>query len=147
MAIKNYTSEVPVGRSISNIEHRLAQAGVSHIGKSYDKDQRPIGMIFQININGTPQGFKLPAKADKVYNWFLLQRKRTPTQAQKEQIRKQADKTAWKILYDWIDVQVSLIELEQAEPAEVFFPYLYDFNSNMTIYEIAKENKFKQLTQ
>jgi hypothetical protein len=46
MNIKNYTSSVPIGNSISKIEHRLAQAGATHISKSYEEG-KPIGMMFQ----------------------------------------------------------------------------------------------------
>lgn len=146
MSIKNYTSTVPMINSIARIEHRLAQAGATHIAKSYEK-QRPTGMLFQINIDGTPRTFKLPAKTENVFNYLKMQRKKPPTKAQEETIRQQADRTAWKILNDWIDIQVSMIELDQAEAGEVFFPYLYDGRSNKTMWEIAKENNFKQLTQ
>jgi len=57
MNLKNYSSNVPMANSISRIEHKLAQAGSTHIAKSYD-NERPIGMIFQIPINGTPMTFK-----------------------------------------------------------------------------------------
>ena len=147
MAIKNYTSSVAVINSIGNIEHRLAKAGVTHIGKLYSKDKsgRPIGMLFQIEINGYPRTFRLPAKVDKIFEYLKLQRKRQPTTAQIETIKQQACRTAWKILSDWIDLQVSMIELEQAEAGEVFFPYLYDGNVDKTIFEIAKEDNFQKL--
>jgi len=145
MPIKNYTSTVAVPKSIAKIEYRLAQAGALSIAKSYE-DGRPIGMVFQINVNNVPMVFKLPAKSDRVYQYLRKQPKRIPTKTQLENIRMQADRTAWKILSDWIDIQVSLIELEQAEPVEIFFPYLYDAASDQTLYEKAKETGFKQLT-
>lgn len=149
MAIKNYTSEVPAERSISNIEHRLAQAGASHIAKFYTEDgsARPLGMFFQIKVDGIPMSFKLPAKTNNVFDYLKLQRKRVPTKAQEESIRKQADRTAWKILYEWIDIQVSMIELDQAEPIEIFLPYAYDIKKDQTLFDRMKENNFKQLTE
>jgi hypothetical protein len=113
MPIKNYTSTVPILDSISRIEYRLAQAGAMHIAKSYaeDKSGKPTGMMFQIMIENIPMTFKLPAKADNVYKYLRMQRKKLPTKAQDEGLRMQADRTAWKILNDWIDIQVSMIEL------------------------------------
>ncbi len=70
MNLKNYTSGVPTPNSISRIENKLAQAGATHIAKSYDKE-RPVGIIFQIPINGTPMTFKLPAKTDRAFDFMV----------------------------------------------------------------------------
>ena len=70
MNLKNYTSSVPMSNSISMIEHKLAQAGATHIAKSYD-GEKAIGMIFQIPINGTPMTFKLPAKTERVFDFIV----------------------------------------------------------------------------
>lgn len=145
MNIKNYTSTVPMINSIARIEHRLAQAGATHISKSY-QNEKPIGMLFQIPINGIPMTFRLPAKADKVYEYLYKQRSKPPNKSAIETIRLQADRTAWKILADWIDIQVSIIQLEQAEAVEVFLPYAYDVRQDQTLFEIMKANNFKQLT-
>lgn len=146
MNLKNYTSSVPVINSIGKIEHKLAQSGATHIAKSYDKE-RPIGMIFQIPVNNIPMTFKLPAKSDNVYEHMLKQRSRPPQSSQRAAIRMQADRTAWKILSDWIDIQVSLIQLDQAEAVEVFLPYAYNGKNDKTLFESMKENSFKLLTQ
>lgn len=145
MSIKNYTSTVPMINSIARIEHRLAQAGATHIAKSYE-NEKPIGMLFQIPSNGIPLTFKLPAKANRVFEYLKMQRKKPATKTQLEGIKAQADRTAWKILSDWIDIQVSLIELDQAEAVEIFLPYVYDGTNNQTLFEKMKENNFKQLT-
>ena len=150
MPIKKYTSQVSVINSINRIEHRLLQAGVTHISKSYSGNgsDKPVAMIFQITINDIPHTFKLPAKVEKVYKNFLAERRKPPTESVKQSIKAQAERTAWKILSDWIDIQVSLIELDQAEASEVFFPYLYDPQRDVTVYQLAKENNFtKLLTQ
>lgn len=146
MNLKNYTSSVPVINSIARIEHRLAQAGATHIAKSYNKE-RPIGMIFQIPINNVPLTFKLPAKAEKVYDYMIKQRAKPPKKEQLETIRLQADRTAWKILADWIDIQVSIVQIDQAEPTEVFLSYLYDSKRDQTLFDKMKETNFKQLAQ
>jgi len=146
MNLKNYTSSVPVINSIGKIEHRLAQSGATHIAKSYERE-RPVGMIFQIPVNNIPMTFKLPAKADKVFDHMLKQRSRPPQASQREAIKMQADRTAWKILSDWVDIQVSLIQLDQAEAIEVFLPYAYDGKNDRTLFEKMRDNNFKLLAQ
>ena len=143
--LKNYTSSVPVLDSISRIEFRLSQAGATHIGKTY-VDQKPVGIMFQIDVNGMPMSFKLPAKPDKVFEYMIKQKKQGFKDNVRETTRLQADRTAWKILSDWVEIQISLIELDQAEPMEVFMQYLYDGKKDKTLYEIAKGDGFKMLT-
>lgn len=149
MNLKNYTSSVPVINSIGRIEHRLAQAGATFISKAYaeDKSGRSIGMIFQIPVNNVPVTFKLPAKTERVFDFMIKQRNRPPKQSQKEAILMQADRTAWKILSDWIDIQVSMIQLDQAEAIEIFLPYVYDGKTDRTLFDKMKEGNFKQLNQ
>lgn len=144
MNLKNYTSTVSVISSITKIENRLAQAGATHIAKSYDKE-RPVGMIFQIPMNGIPYTFKLPAKANRIYDYMMKNKQRSWMKSVQENTRLQADRTAWKILADSVDIQVSLILIDQVEPTEAFLSYLYDANHDQTLFEKMKENNFKQL--
>lgn len=143
MNIRNYTSSVPVINSINYIEHRLSSAGATHIAKFYENN-RPIGMIFQINQNNIPLTFKLLAKSESVFEVLYSSFKR-PRPSTKDNIKMQADRTAWKILSDWIDIQVTMIQLEQAEFTEVFLPYFYDQKTNKTLFEKVASNELKLL--
>ncbi|MBI1939155.1 MAG: hypothetical protein HYS25_13685 [Ignavibacteriales bacterium] len=146
MNLKNYTSSVPMLNSIVRIENRLAIAGATHISKSYQGGM-PTGMIFQIPVNGIPIAFQLPAKVDKVYDYMIKQKRYSHKEEVKETTLQQAQMTAWKLLSDWIDIQVSLIVLDQVEAAEVFLPYAFDVRNQKTLFQFMKETNFKQLTQ
>ena len=147
MNIKNYTSTVPADRSVTMIEHRLVGAGATHIVKLYNEEtKRLIGITFQIKVNNVPLTFKLPAKTESVFN-VLWAEVRRPTPSTKKNVEDQAERTAWKILADWVDIQISMIKLEQAEFIEVFLPYSYDIVKDQTLFEKFKANNFKQLTQ
>lgn len=143
MNIRNYTSSVPVINSINFIEHRLASAGATHIAKFYEEN-RPVGMIFQITHNNVPLTFKLPAKSLAVFN-VLFNAVKRPRPSTKETIRSQSDRTAWKILSDWVDIQITMIQLEQAEFTEVFLPYFYDLKTNKTLFEKVAANEINLL--
>jgi len=146
MNLKNYTSTVPVINSVNRIEYRLVQAGATHIAKSYE-NEKPTGIIFQLILNEAPITFKLPAKIEKVIKYMRDQRSKPPTKQQLETLAMQAERTAWKILSDWVDIQVSLIQLEQAEASEVFFPYLYDGKTNETLFEKVKSGSLNLLNE
>jgi hypothetical protein len=144
MNIKNYTSSVPVSTSITRIEHRLAQAGATHIAKTYLGD-KPLGIMFQIPVGNSLMTFKLDAKADKVFDFLIRQRTRPPKPAALSSIKAQAERTAWKNLSDLIDIRMSLIQVDQADTTEMFFSSTYDSESDSTLYEKFKKNGFKRL--
>jgi len=146
MNIRNYTSEVSVDKSISLIEHCLVSAGATHIAKAYDQEGHSKAMLFQLVVADQHMTFKLPARWEKVFDKMWRQVLR-PRKGTREKMMEQAQRTAWKLLYDQISVQTSNILIEQQDAVEAFFPYLYDGKRDKTVYEIAKGNGFKQLTQ
>src|SRR5574343_1267827 len=112
MNLKNYTSSVPVERSVMNIEHHLVRAGAGHIAKSYDTNGVLTGITFQIVKGNVNTVFKLPAKWEKCFE-VMFKEVRKPRPETRERVKEQAQRTAWKILHDWVEIQVSLIQLEQ----------------------------------
>jgi hypothetical protein len=55
----------------------------------------------------------------------------------------QAARTAWKIIQDWVEVQMSMVQMGQADALEVFLPYLYD--GKRTYYQAMKDANFAGL--
>jgi hypothetical protein len=51
MKLKNYTSNVPVEKSISKIEALLVDAGARHINKEYDNSDACKGLSFFLDID------------------------------------------------------------------------------------------------
>jgi len=152
MSIKNYTSEVSVERSIQLIEHELVRAKATHIAKWYDSDGKVEGLMFQINLPATkagamptPMSFKLPARWRKCFDILYAEVKK-PLPTTKERVEQQAQRTAWKLLYDMVAVKVSMILIDQVEAVEEFLPYYYDQAKDRTLYESIRDSGFKQLT-
>lgn len=136
-----------MANSISRIEHRLAQAGALFITKSYPEDGsgKPNGMVFQVNVKNAPITFKLPAEVESTLDFMIKQRSKSPTKAQLGTIRSQAERTAWKILSDWIDIQISLIEIGKRDFIQTFLAESFDQTTGKTFYEKIKENNYKNL--
>ena len=141
--LKNYTSQVPVGRSVMRIEQKLVEIGASHIAKSYE-DSRLSGIMFQVNENDRPMSFKLPANVALVREMMLAEI-RKPRPGTTDRIKDQAERTAWKLLLDWVEVQASMILIGRRQVTEVFLPYLYDFKKDQTLFQKLVETKFKML--
>lgn len=144
MPLKNYTSQVAASRSVAWIEQQLVKHGAKQILKQYD-DGILSGICFMINIDGQEMPFKLPAKVREcqlVLEQNLGRRARPET---RKKLREQAERTAWKILFDWVGSQMAMIELAQVELMEIFLPYLYDAAKDLTYFQMVKEKSYKGL--
>lgn len=143
--IKNYTSQVAAENSISKIERLLVKIGAKNINKSYDNGILK-AIIFLIDVNNNTMTFKIPAKIDAVMKVLSGEVKR-PQPGTFERIREQSERTAWKIVSDWVEIQATMILLEQAEFIEVFLPYHYNPVLDQTLFQSLKANNFKMLNQ
>jgi hypothetical protein len=141
MNIKNYTTEVPANRSIEYIEKLLIEFGARNIMKEYSPEGKCAAMSFMIEMEGMKLPFRLPANADKIFAWL----KKKKPQAQVKNLKEQAERIAWKQQYEWLHLQLGMIEMNQLEKLEAFFPYLYDINKQQSYYAKIKEGKFQNL--
>ena len=86
---------------------------------------------------------RLPANVDTVYETMRSRVKR-PRSGTAGKLREQAARTAWKLMQDWVEIQLSLIQMRQAEFLQVFLPYVWD--GRETFYSQLKGQGFKLLT-
>lgn len=158
MFLKNYTSDVPVPHTIMRMETTLIKCGVKGIEKQYEADGRVTAMTFTIEFPEAPSmKVKIPVREDQVLKvlwdeyvngdkvsedgesigWPRTKRKT------KESFREQARRTSWKLMQDWVEVQMSLILMKQADVREVFLPYV--MMGKRTVFEHIQEKGFRAL--
>ncbi len=143
--IKNYTSGVPPERSVNHIEKSLISHGARNIMKTYGPDGKLDGLLFVIPQNGKDIPYMLRSHIDKVEK-KLRESVRRPHKGTGEKIRIQAERTAWKIISDEIDIKMTRIDLNQIEMLEGFLPYAYDARKMQTFFEKIKEGGMKMIT-
>jgi hypothetical protein len=141
--VKNYTSTVPATSSAAAIEALLVEAGATSISKWYENKQLK-GFLFQMLLNGQRFVFRLPANEELVYK-LLLSKYSTPSVTKKQSIRAQAQRTAWRTLHEWVQIQVDMILLQQVEPLQVFLAYNYDQSTGRTLYDQVQDGSIKLL--
>ena len=140
--MKNYTSSVPISRTISRIEECLAKAGASGIMKEYDNGKLS-ALCFRLRMpTGKDLAVRLPANEVEVYN-VLVKAVKRPRNGTVERLRDQAARTAWKLQQDFVEVQLSMIEMRQTDAMQAFLAYVWD--GKQTFYQALRQNNFKML--
>lgn len=141
MNIKNYTSTVDASKSMARIEELLVEIGASNINKRYENKicTGITFLLFDIQI-GQTLAFHLKAQVDEVFEVLWKEIKR-PLADTKEKLKQQANRTAWKVLSDWTEIQCTMILLGQAKPLQMFLPFVYDMKTEETFYEKVVSGK------
>lgn len=139
--LKNYTSGVAVDRTVARIETLLAEFGAKAIGKNYEAGKLT-ALTFQIEINGRDVLIRLPANPQAVYDALRKEVKR-PHNGTLDRLREQSERTAWRVQQEWLEIELTKIGLNQAEPLQAFLSYVWD--GTQTYFERLNESKFKGL--
>ena len=139
--IKNYTTDIPVERTTAEIQNILAQNGARGIALEYDEAGTIKDIFFKIKLKNKELPFRLPAKAERVYQALWGEKLQWEHTRYGEGWKQQAERIAWRICKTWLEAQITLINLEQAKIEEVFLPYLI-MPGNKTLFETMEQNQF-----
>jgi hypothetical protein len=119
MAILNYTTKIDAWKSVSEIQKILSANKVTH-SSIKNEGTFPVALSFTIDFKGQPLNFLLPCNYEGVLK-CLKSDKRVPNASKNTE---QAIRTSWRIVKDWVEAQMAIIQSEQAKIEEVFLPYL-----------------------
>lgn len=139
--LKNFTTSIPIDKTIMEIEQILQRMGVSRVFKMYN-DGKITALAFAIIRDGKELPFKLPMQDDKILVAFqnAVRKGNLPKRYMVD--KEQASRTGWRIIKDWVDSQMALIEINTVKVEEVFLPYLFNPIENKTLFEIMEAKKF-----
>jgi len=136
MPILNYTTKIPANRTVGEIQQKLAKAGAKGVLCEFNNDGEPDCLTFNID---TPSGliyFKLPANVQGVSKALA------DDNCYKDEPH--ARRVAWRILKDWIEAQLAIIDAQMAELSQVFLPYAQT-DTGETVFERLQKNELKML--
>lgn len=145
MAVRNYTTQIKVEKTVSEIETILIKFGAQGIYKEY-QGTRIQSIMFFLFKDGQKIPFKLPISLDKtrtIINKAVNEGKLSKKYLQEPLRSEQGERVACRIIKDWIDSQLSLLEMEFSEATEILLPYAFDYSQNKTLYQKFIENKEK----
>ena len=140
MPIKNYSTTVPATRTMSQITQMLVRKGATHVMTEYDEAGEPSGLKWGLNSRYGRFAYALPVNYDAIFDVLTNDgiNKRNP----KTRMEK-AQRVAWRILKDWIESQIALMESGMVQMEEVFLPYM--LTGDTTMYEALASSEFRAL--
>ena len=116
----NHTSTVAASRTVEQIQRILGEHGADAIMVRYT-DRKPSGVTFTITGPHGPRAFTLPVDVTGVFKALNSSRSIAP----RYRTREQAERTAWRIVKDWLEAQLALIEAQMATLEMVMLPYMH----------------------
>jgi hypothetical protein len=118
--------------TIGEIQGVLVKHGAKKIMQDYDDDGRIIALTFGIDTPAGQRGIRLPSNVDAVHAVLTKQRVKCD--------REQAERVAWRIIKDWIEAQMAILESEMVQLDQIFLPYMVN-EQGQTVFEAYRNNQ------
>ena len=139
MAILNYTTTIDAFKTVSEIEYILMKHKAKSIMKNYEGESIT-GLSFLIDTGTQQIPVRLPVKVDECLKVLQKEKKNSPRSNIKA-TKEQAERVAWRILKDWVEAQMALLDIEMVRFEEIFLPYI-ELQGGQTIYETLEQKQF-----
>lgn len=137
MAILNYTTTIEAYKTVSEIENILVKHKATSIMKNYNGEAiESLSFLVDVGYNQIP--IKMPAKVNECLKVLQNEKKKN---SKVKATREQAERVAWRILKDWVEAQMALLDINMVKMEEVFMPYIVD-KTGQTLFEKLEEQRF-----
>ena len=134
MPLLNYTTKVDVYTTLGAIQGQLVKHGARKIMQDYDDAGHIVALSFLVDTPAGPRGIRLPANVDAVHAVLTRQKVKCD--------REQAERVAWRIVKDWIEAQMAILESEMVQMDEIFLPYMVN-DQGKTLFEAYRNNQLR----
>lgn len=134
MPLLNYTTKVDIYTTIGQIQGQLVKHGAKKIMQDYDDTGHLAALCFAIDTPTGIRGIKLPANVEAVH--MVLQNQKVKCDFE------QAERVAWRILKDWVEAQMAILESQMVQMDEIFLPYMMN-KSGQTVFEVYRDNQLR----
>jgi len=139
MAILNYTTTVDAFKTVSEIEYILVKHKAKSVMKQYE-GEHITGLSFLIDNGMTMIPVRLPVKTEECFKVLKKEKANSPRSNIKATLE-QAERVAWRILKDWVEAQMALLDIEMVRLEEIFLPYI-ELPNNQTLFQALEEKQF-----
>lgn len=138
MSLLNYTTKIDPDKTAQEIAKILSIHGAKAVLTEYDEKEGTVTAIcFRIKVIDQDVVFRLPSDWRPVFK--ILEADQDIPRANRT--KDQAVRTAWRIVKDWVEAQMALVETQMVTTQQVFLPYAVT-KDGKTLYEKMIDNRF-----
>ncbi len=141
MGLLDYSTKVPVSRTISQIQAKLVEHGARAVMMEYGDDGRIKALSFEVPM---PDGKKLPIRLpiDAASTLRVLKRQVADREIPAGYARDDhAYRVAWRNIFHWVSAQMALLETEMVKMEEIFLGYVL-IGEGKTMFEVMSGKGF-----
>lgn len=144
MGLLNYTTSIAAEKTVGEIYMLLSRGKAQSIMSEYDGAGNVTAISFRTNTEFGLVAFRLPANVRAAA--AVMNKQSYARQIPRKFLNdvEQARRVAWRIVRQWIEAQLALVELGMAKIEEVFLPYAQN-SQGRTVFEELQEQKFSGL--
>jgi len=120
----NYTTKIDPLKTMGEVMGILSAHGASAITTTYS-DGAPTGVSFVLDTPYGPRHFLLPVNAEGTKQALIRAHRNGIIRVSQSGLSTaQAHRVAWRVVKDWVEAQMALVDSGQAEVDQVMLPYL-----------------------
>jgi len=136
MPLLNYTTKIEVHKTASQIQEILRKHGASAVLIEYDNGEIS-ALSFKAATPHGDVGFRLPVNAEATLQ--VLKRGNAPARFT---TKEHAVRVSWRIIKDWVEAQMAILETRMVTLDQIFLPYMVD-PEGRTLYERLLDSRFQ----
>lgn len=122
MPLLNYTTTISALKTVSEIQGLLADFGAVEVNIRYT-NRRPAGIAFVVDTPTGERSFVLPANCTAVLK--TLDREHQRGRIRRGYVNEeQAERVAWRIVKDWLEAQLAIVQTQMVTLDQVMLAYL-----------------------
>ena len=119
-------------KTASQVQDILARHGATEVSIRY-RDGKPIAVAFGIETSYGPRAYRLPVNTEGVFKAVKKYGSGVPPRYQNQN---QAARIAWRILKDWTEAQLAMIESGMENLDTVMLPYMVINDAGETLAQL-----------
>lgn len=147
MATLNYSTSIPVARTVSEVQTMLVNHGASAIAVRYH-EKLAVGVSFVLVTPHGDRTFTMPVDVQAVQRLLAEQARAGKLKGAKPRggwdTPEHAARVAWRVLRSWLEAQLAIIEAQMVTLDQVMLPYLH-VDGEQTLYQVYRQRELRAI--
>jgi hypothetical protein len=137
----NYTTKVPVDRTVNEMQTMLGQSGARRVAVEWENGI-PSALSFTLDGPHGERLYTLPVDVPAIQRVLREQLRAGTIRSHhgNPATPDQAARVAWRVLKDWLEAQLALIRTTMAPLDQVMLPYVH-VDRELTLYDAWREHE------